>query len=661
MARIVRFGDFEANLDTGELRKHGHRLRLATQPFQVLNLLLSRPGELVTREEFRTALWPGDVHVDFDHSLNAAVKKLRQALNDSAETPRYIETLPKRGYRFIGPTEVPQAPETQASAASIPDSSNAPPEVAAPLAEASAPALTLAGQSGSERKRLLYVAVAVAMTIAISIGYWKWKAQYIRPAASSDRTMLAVLPFDNLTGDARQEYLSDGLTEELITELGGIQPERLGVIARTSVMAYKHAGKRVDEIGRDLGVAYVMEGSVREAGGRIRVAAQLIRTSDQAHVWAQEFDSSPRDVLIMEADVARKIAAETQVKLDNALASSSHPVNPEAYEYYLKGRYFWNQRTDDGLRRAIEYFEKAIDKDPLDARSYSGLADAYVLAGSYLPPQEANAKARAAAKKALELNPSLAEAHVSLGLVGPDGTWDWAGRERELLRGIALNPNYSTGHHWYGDGYLSPMCRLDEALAEMRKAEKLDPLSPIIATDVGKELYFLRRYDDALAQLHKVQEFAPNYAMALEWTRFVQISQERYADALQTLEREKPTLPEPSYLLGKAIILGGMGRTREARSLASSAVALRRTEYVNAVEIALAYSYIGDKDTAFQWLEKAYAEQSGWLTGLRASPAADKLRGDPRLDDLARRVGLPAPGSSPSMPNARASVPTASR
>jgi TolB-like protein/Tfp pilus assembly protein PilF len=456
--------------------------------------------------------------------------------------------------------------------------------------------------------------------------------------------MLAVLPFDNLTGDPAREYLSDGLTEELITELGGIGPERLGVIARTSVMGYKRTNKRVDQIGKELGVEYVLEGSLRQAADRVRIAAQLIRVSDQAHVWAQEFDSDLRDVLIMEADVARKIAAETRVKLDEAPSPRPSParVDPEAYEFYLKGRYFWNQRTNEGLHRAIQYFQQATDKDPLDARAYAGLADSYVLLGSYgdVVQNEANSRARKAAEKALQLNPSLAEAHTSLALVGPDHAWDWAGSQREFLRAIALDPNYATAHHWYGDGYLAPMGRTEEAVAEVRLAEKLDPLSPIIATDVAKELYYARRYPEATAQLKKVLELSPNYPMALEWMRWMQINDGQYADALATLELERRTLPPERYLLGKATILGTSGQRDKARELISQVLRVAQTQYANPAEIASAYAAMGDMDNAFLWFDKACDAESSWLTGLKVVPGYAPLHSDLRYPALLRRVGL---------------------
>jgi len=638
----VQFGDFEADLDTGELRRQGTRIRLSPQPFQVLTLLLERPGELITREEFRAKLWPDEVYVDFEHSLNAAVKKLRQALCDSPENPRYIETFPKRGYRLAAKVETTVRSEQIALApepgAEVETPVKAPAEVTFP------PLVPTSPGNGTRKRATFYAVVSLVLVALVWIGYREFRRESARPLAPNGKTLLAVLPFDNLTGDPAREYLSDGLTEELITELGGIRADRLGVIARTSVMGYKHTNKRVDQIGRELGVEYVLEGSLRQAADRVRIAAQLIRVSDQAHVWAQEFDSDLRDVLIMEADVARKIAAETRVKLDETPSPLPSParVDPEAYEFYLKGRYFWNQRTNEGLHRAIQYFLQATDKDPLDARAYAGLADSYVLLGSYgdVVQNEANSMARKAAKKALQLNPSLAEAHTSLALVGPDHAWDWAGSQREFLRAIALDPNYATAHHWYGDGYLAPMGRTEEAVAEVRLAEKLDPLSPIIATDVAKELYYARRYPEATAQLKKVLELSPNYPMALEWMRWMQINDGKYADALATLELERRTLPPARYLLGKATILGTSGQRDRARELISQVLRVAQTQYANPAEIAFAYAAMGDMDNAFLWFDTAFDAESSWLTGLKVVPGYAPLHSDPRYPVLLFRVGL---------------------
>lgn len=655
---VLIFGAYRLKLPSGELRKHGTPLRLSGHSLSILLILLEKPGEIVTRDEIKTRLWPSDTFVDFDHGLNTAMKKLRAVLGDAAEQPRFIETVPRLGYRFIAAVEVEGGKEVE----EVKELTEAKEATAEKRAEASGEQLPtqsglgeprrpegIAGTAVAERvaaasqfrTRRFSMVLAILLAVAglVWIVYREGQAESNRTAASAGRTMLAVLPFENLTGDAGQEYVSDGMTEELITELGGIQPERLGVIARTSVMGYKHTSKRIDQIGTDLNVSYVLEGSLRQAGERVRITAQLIRVSDQAHVWAQEFDSAPRDVLMMEEDAARKIAAETQVRLSPVASSKTETVDPEAYALYLKGRYFWNQRTNEGLHKAIDYFQRAIEKQPQYGRAYAGLADAYLLLNDVAPAQSLK-MAREAARKALELNPSLAEAHASIALAGPNDIWDWANSEREYLRAIALDPNYATAHHWYADGYLAPIGRTQEAVAELRIAERLDPLSPIIGTDLGKDLYFARRYDEAMAQLDKVLEISPNYPSALEWKRWIQITEGKFEDAMKTLEIERATLAPGRFQLAKAYILARTGKKQEARALLAECLRLARSEYVNPGEIAGVYLGLGENDETFVWLEKAYEARSPWLTGLKVAPLLDSLREDPRYPPLARRVGL---------------------
>lgn len=635
--QTVRFGVFQLNGAARELRKHGVKVRLPGQAFAILELLLERSGDVVTREDLRKRLWPDDIFVDFEQGLNAAMRKLRVALGDSAESPRYIETLPRIGYRFVAP--VRESAETPAAAVS-PDSGGTPGLlIAEPIRDtASAEAPLGSSKNGRSNRAALYTTLVLVLLALSWVAYRESLAERTRPALPTGKIMLAVLPFDNLTGDPASEYLSDGLTEELITELGSIRPDRLGVIARTSVMGYKHTDKRVDQIGRELGVIYVLEGSLRQAGDRVRVTAQLIRVSDQAHVWAQEFDSDLRDVLVMEADVARKIAAGAQVQLGKREATPPR-VDPEAYELVLKGRYLWSQRTDTALHHAIKLFEQAIQKDPSYAQAYAGLADSYVLLND-APPIEVSSKAREAAKKALELNPDLAAAHASLALIGPDGPWDWPGAQREFLRALALDPNYATAHHWYGDRYLSSTGRLDEALTEIRIAEQLDPLSPIIATDVAKQLYCARRFPEAYAQLQKVFEISPNYPMALYWTRWLQVSEGKYNEASATLEREKPTLPPERYLIGKAYLLAQTGHPPEARALLAQILQISKAQYIDPGDIAAVYFALNDRDNGFLWLDKAYQSESRWLTTLNVMPLLAPLHSDPRFIDLIHRAGL---------------------
>jgi TolB-like protein/DNA-binding winged helix-turn-helix (wHTH) protein len=432
---LVGFGAFQVDLRTGELRKSGVRIKLPEQPFQVLKTLLERPGELVSREELRQRLWSGETFVDFEHGLNAAVRRLRDALGDSAETPRFIETLPRRGYRFIAPVIQPPATDKASSRPERPTKSEALQTPAVTLARP----LTRARVFGG-----IAVVVLVAATVLWAFGYRSRSSVRGESAAASGRSMLAVLPFENLTGDADQEYLADGLTEELIAQLGRMDPSRLGVIARTSAMQFKKTTKRADQIGSELGVSHLLEGSVRTTGGRIRVAVQLIETRHQTHAWAEQYEREVGDVLALQREVAEAIARHITTSLaiapsDVNAAARRHSTIAEANEHYLRGRYYWSKDTADGYTKAVEHFRSAIDLDPSFALAHSGLADTYVLLGigGFMPMRDAYSLARTAALKALALNDALGEAHAFMASITADYYWDWVEADRHYQRAVA--------------------------------------------------------------------------------------------------------------------------------------------------------------------------------------------------------------------------------
>jgi TolB-like protein/Tfp pilus assembly protein PilF len=416
--------------------------------------------------------------VDFDHSMNTAVNKLREALGDSAESPRFIETLPKRGYRFIAPVQ--------------------------PSAQSAAP---------RPRHRPAVVGVAAGLIVVLGLAaYVGWQRWGRRATPPEGRIMLAVLPFENLSGDPEQEYFSDGMTEEMISQLGQVHPERLGVIARTSAMQYKKTSKRVDEIGHELGVDYVVEGSVRRGNERIRVTAQLIQVSDQTKVWSESYESSVGDVLALQSEVARAIAGEIQLKLAPQ-QPAPRPVNPAAYEAYLKGVFHMRKLTTPEVKKGFDYFQQAIAIDPNYALAYTGLAACYGL-GNFMGmrPSESRPKAKEAALKALELDDTLAEAHASLATVLMD-EWDWAGADREFRRALELNAGIAHIHS--GQAWLLAVTgRTVEAITEMTRARELDPLSVGTVTGLGRMFMFARRYDEAIEQFGKAQELDPNYIWA---------------------------------------------------------------------------------------------------------------------------------------------------
>ena len=452
--------------------------------------------------------------------------------------------------------------------------------------------------------------------------------------------MLAVLPFQNLTGDAAQEYFSDGLTEEMITQLGNLNTQRLGVIARTSVMHYKNTQTPLDQIGRELNAQYVIEGSVRRDSGRVRISAQLIQVKDQSHVWARQYDRELKDLLALEGEVAQEIAEEIQltfVSRKGPGTQSAVPQSFQGYDLYLKGLYFFNKRTPADLEEAIRYFEQAAAKDPNDARAYAGLAKAdAILAAWRGEPEKFMPKARAAAAKALEIDPNLPEAHTALALIVQNYDWDWQTSKKEFLRAIQLNPNDATAHHWYAE-HLMWRGRFDEALEESQRAQQLDPLSLIIAADNGAILYFSRKYDAAIEKWRSVQDMDPGFLRA-HLIEGAYVEKAMFAEALA--ENEKATSADAPYWSWCAYIHGRARQTTEARRAIHELLQIDKSSPVDPMSVAQAFAGLGDKDQALAWLEKAYTRHSNELTALKVNPAYDFLRGDRRFEDLLRRVGL---------------------
>jgi TolB-like protein/Tfp pilus assembly protein PilF len=454
--------------------------------------------------------------------------------------------------------------------------------------------------------------------------------------------MLAVLPFQNLTGDPTQDYFSDGLTEEMIGQLGNLDPQRLGVIARTSVMHYKNSQTPLDEVGRQLGVQYVIEGSVRRDSNKLRVTAQLVQTKDQTHVWARQYDRDLKDLLAVQGDVAQEVADEIQLTLGHRKSTGGQapPQSYEAYDLYLKGLYFFNKRTPADLEQAIQYFQQATTKDANYARAYAGLADSYALIGAYStkPKAEFMSQARVAALRAVEIDESLAEAHTALALIVQNHDWDWQTSEKEFRRAIELNPNYATAHHWYAE-HLMWRGRFDEALAESERARQLDPLSLIIAADNGAILYFSRQYDRAIEKWHSVREMNPDFLRA-HLIIGAYVEKGMFAEAMADNERFRGKIAAPSYWSWRAHIQARAGESAEARRALQELLRIDRRKPVDPMVIAHAYAGLGDNDQAISWLEKAYEQHSNELTALKVNPSYDSLRSDPRFQDLLRRVGL---------------------
>jgi len=635
---VVRFGTCEVSFQSGEVRKAGLRVRVQQQPMKLLEILLERPGEVVTREELRTRVWAEESFGDFDQAVNIAIAKLRSALGDSAENPRYIETLPKRGYRFIADVSVVDADVRPRRPESRPGDRPA----TEPGRKIQAAGLTITPVAPKHRlwpARRVIVALALVLSLPI-FAVWLFRSRGRVPMGIRS---VAVLPLENLSGDASQNYFADGMTDELITDLAQISALR--VISRTSVMVYKGARKPLPEIARELNVDAVVEGTVLRSGDQIRITAQLIEASTDKHLWSQSYEAELRDTLALQNRVARAVADQIRINLtpqEQAALKNVKVVNPEAYESCLKGRYFWNKRTADGLKVALAYFNQAIEEDPKYARAYSGLADTYALLGDWqyavMPPKEAFPKAKAAAIKALELDGALGEAHNSLAFVLDGFDWDLESGGKEFRRAIELNPGYATAHHWYA-WHLSLLGRYDEAIAEMRKAENLDPLSLIINADLAELLVLAHSYDESIRQSRKTIEMDANFPLAHNQLAQAYLQKHMYDEAVAELRRAvQLSGGSPTCIANLARAYVVSGKRSEAVKLLSDLKKRSNPGYSNASEIAMIYASLGDTEQAMNWLEKGYDER--FNPGVLLRPGFDPLRSDSRFQNLLHRIGL---------------------
>ena len=626
-----KFGVFEADLRTGELTKLGKRVRLQEQPFQLLAMLLERPGELVVREELRQRLWPKTL-VDFDHGLNKAISKVREALGDSAENPRFIETVASRGYRFLADVAVARGGQQETIAGDLAR------REAAGVLRPTAVSTSTTWPAHAFGWSLSGFGIALALAVLLSWFFYSWR----HPLSTIHS--LAVLPLENLSNDASQDYFADGMTDELITHLGQISAIR--VISRTSAMTYKSARKPLAEIARELNVDAVVEGSVLHSGDRVRIAAQLIQVPADKQIWAESYEGDFRDTLALQSRVASAIAGKIRTTLnrqEEVALEKSKVVNPAAYEAYLKGRYFWNKRTGDGLRTAIEYFNHAIEVDPTYAEAYSGLADSYALSGDWeygvLSPQDAFRKAKAAATTALTLDDSLGEAHTSLAFALDLYGWDWEAAETEYKLAIKLNPGYATAHLWYA-WHLMVVGRSSEGIAELKTAESLDPLSLIISADMSDALCIAHLFDEAVQQSKKTLRMDPNFAIghyqlgqALEQKH---MHDEAVAEFQKAIEISGHSSAFDSNL---ANVYAVLGRKEEAIKIAKDLEAQHDQNPSAEANIALIYVGLGDQDQAMTWLNKAY--EARFNPSILLRPAFDPIRSDARFKELLRRVGLP--------------------
>ena len=648
-ARIFRFGSFEADLGNRQLFRNGVPVSLAGQPFEVLALLLERPGQLVTREQLRARLWPSGTVVEFDHGITAALTKLREVLRDDAQRPRFIATVPRHGYRFISQVSTAAQAALEPAVRAVHESGTRP----APAATSDAVPSAVQRSRWSQPTALAVLAAVLVLIGGTAAYVYLLRAGQRAAEVSPAIHSLAVLPLENLSGDKEQEYFADGMTDALTTDLAQIGSLR--VISRTSVMQFKGSKEPLPQIGRDLKVDAIVEGTVTRAESRVRVTAQLVEASSDHHLWARSYERDLKNVLALQDEIAHDITEQIRVKLNPKARSpvvQVHAVDPEAYDDYLRGRYWaykadlWKLcRTsaecdsDTEAWKALEYYQKAIAKDPSYALGYAGVADGFVVLGisGGLPRKEAAPKVNEAAMKALAFDPSLAEPHASLAFVKLFIDWDFSGAEAELKQAIVLNPNLARAHMWYSY-YLVIMERLDEAVKESERARDLDPFDFYANEWLGQAFYHARRYDDALRQIRHAVEMFPERGTKLDHGMVAVYEQkEMFAEAFAARQR-LDTLVKCPYVtaLDEAYKLGGW------RGYLLKAVQLQEQVHLCS---AHDYALLNDEAHAMTCLERTFEDHSAAILFIRTAPEFDSIRSSPRFRDLVRRIGFPQPSS----------------
>ncbi len=603
---VRHFGTYEFDDAVPELRERGQRVPLQDMPLRVLGLLLQRPGELVSRQEFFGTLWPDDDSGILDDNLNTAVRKLRLALNDSAHHPHYIETIPKRGYRFVAPLHSGQ----HAGGAAEDANGDAGASPAAPV-------------------RAVAVALGLVLAIGAAVVLLRAGGQ-APPAFTAAPSTVAVLPFANAGNDPEDRYFSDGLSEEIIDELARAGASK--VVSRTSSFAVDADNRDAREIGELLGADALVEGSVRRDGERLRISVRLVDATTGLQLWSERYDRQFEDVFAIQQEIARAIATTLRsTPGEERQTAPQATIDPVAYDHYLRGRYAWHRRSEEGLRTAVRHFRAAVDRAPGYASAWTGLGDAYAVLGfyDYLPPAEAFPMARAAALRALEIVPDNAGAEATLGYVALYYDRDFPTAEAHFLRSIELRPDFSQAHQWYGN-LLTAAGRFDEAEAAMRRATQLDPLSLIASAALGWTRYFAGRYDEALAQLALTRELDADFELVYLWSGWVLEAQGRLPDARRMLEEAL------SRSGGSGIATAALARTLALAGDTERAIAMLEQlagsdGYVPAYEIGKAWFAAGRPDTAMAWLERALSESSHSLVFLRVDPQLADVRESPPL------------------------------
>jgi len=622
-SRVIKFGVFEVDLEAGELRKSGLRQKLAGQPFQVLQLLLERPQRVVTREQLQERIWPGNTFVDYDLALTKAINRIREVLGDSAESPRFIETIPRRGYRFIAPVNENRGATTI----------EAPPVVTRPETSRS---LRIGASLG----------IGMAILLATVLGRGKFWQQFLGNASAPQIRSIAVLPLENLSGDPAQEYFSDGMTDALITNLAQIGSLR--VISRTSSMQYKQTRKSLPEIARELNVDGIVEGTVQRSGDRVRITAQLIEGPFDRHLWANSYEEDTRDVFALEENITVDIARQVRARLPTPSqipASQPRQVNPDALEAYLQGNYYLSKQgngfdNDEALKKAQQYLQQAINADPSFAPAYSAMANAHtnLLQGSNKDWEITEGSA----KKAIEIDPRYSDAHDTLGWLRLHRFWDWVGAEEEFRKAIAFNPSSAEGHQSMC-ALLGSLGRLDEALKECQVAQELDPNQDRLS----EILYARREYDRAIEEQRRWISRYPDNGVEHHFLFHGYWQKGMHKEAIQELEWALILFgsKETAARIRQGLAISGYEGAIQALAREIEHMASTKEAFLPMLA-AESYTLLGNNDRALYWLEQAYAHPElvsvdDGLMDLKSDPMLDPLRSDPRYKDLLRRVGLP--------------------
>jgi TolB-like protein/DNA-binding winged helix-turn-helix (wHTH) protein/Tfp pilus assembly protein PilF len=655
-AATYRFGKFTLQTGDRRLSSDGHEIYLRPKTYDTLLYLLERQGHLVTKNELLDALW-SDVAVT-ENALTRCIKETRAALGDDVQNPEFLRTIPRLGYEFIAEVERfgepvnvgeevlqefravrlvtteedsdghPHEPVTAGNTAAVP----VPPGLL-PLAARSRWTIIGGWLAGF---------VLVSLVVSLAVNFPKLRDRLLGRGSSPRITSLAVLPLQNLTGDNSQDYFVDGMTEELITELSKVHALR--VISRQSVMQYKGGNRTVPQIARELDVDAVVEGSVLRAGDRVRITTQLVQARPERHLWSESYERKLSDVIALQHEVAQVIVREIGVSLtppEQLHLAKANPVSPEAYEAYLRGQYFFNKRSPDGLKSSLDFFRQAISKDPGYAPAYVGLADSYLILGdrNVLPPDEAYPKALPLVRKALALDDTLAGAHTSLAAL-LQINWDWTGAEREFRRAIDLDPGDALAHSWYGD-FLIMMGRFEEALAENQRAHHLDPNSLIINAALASRFIYAGRYDEALEQAKASVEMDGNFAPARFTLGLAYTKKGMAEEAVAELKRALAlSQGNQGYLAGLAYSYAVFGQTTEACRVAEHMKHVASQTYVRPSDLATAYVACGRNQEALRWLDKAYREHDAFLCYMNTDIMLEKLRPDPRFQELVRRMNF---------------------